>query len=72
MITGEQGVTLAEFWRKNWLNSLMLGAYLTTQDMAFIVANKFYFNSSQISQISSTSDIIDLTIAIVFGLVMLM
>ena len=43
MATGEQGVTLAEYWRKNWLNSLMLGVYINVQDMSFIVANKFYF-----------------------------
>lgn len=71
MATGEQGVTLGEYWRKNWLNSLMLGVYVNVQDMSFIIANKFYFRFWSVSDFSSTAQIVDLVIAIVFGAALL-
>lgn len=69
ILTGEQGVTFSTFWKKNWLNSLVLGVYITIQDMAFIVASKFYLNSGSIGSTSSTLSVVELILAICFSLI---
>lgn len=46
----------------------MLAVYVNLQDMAFIVANKFYFRYSDIGDVSTTAKIIDLVIALLLGI----
>ena len=71
LITAENNFKLSMYIKKNWLNTLMLGVFVTAQDMAFVVAEKLYFQSSSFLNASSPYLIIETILGVVFVLILL-